>query len=203
MERVITYIDGFNLYYGLRSKGWKWAYWLNLQILASLFLRQNQQLITLKYFTSIINHPQDRHDRQAEYLNALSTLTNLEIFYGHYLSNTITCHYCHKTHDTFHEKMTDVNIAVELMTDSFLDKFDVALLLTADSDLIGPIKAVHKLFPRKKIITLFPPARYSNALKSVTYGYLSIGRDKLLKALFPNDIIQLNGHVLHKPAEWV
>jgi hypothetical protein len=30
---VIAYIDGFNLYHGLREKGWKWAYWLNLQAL--------------------------------------------------------------------------------------------------------------------------------------------------------------------------
>ena len=30
-ERVIVYIDGFNLYFGLRSKGWKKYYWLNLK----------------------------------------------------------------------------------------------------------------------------------------------------------------------------
>jgi hypothetical protein len=25
-ERIIAYIDGYNLYHGLREKGWKWAY---------------------------------------------------------------------------------------------------------------------------------------------------------------------------------
>ena len=29
MERVISYIDGFNLYFGLRSKGWRRFYWLS------------------------------------------------------------------------------------------------------------------------------------------------------------------------------
>jgi hypothetical protein len=36
---------------------------------------------------------------------------------------------------THHEKMTDVNIAVELLTDAFQDSFDVALLISADGDL--------------------------------------------------------------------
>ena len=31
MNRVIAYVDGFNLYYGLRSKEWKQFYWLNIQ----------------------------------------------------------------------------------------------------------------------------------------------------------------------------
>ena len=29
-QRVVIYIDGFNLYFGLREKGWKNLYWLNV-----------------------------------------------------------------------------------------------------------------------------------------------------------------------------
>ena len=29
MERIVAYIDGFNLYYGMKEKGWKYFYWLN------------------------------------------------------------------------------------------------------------------------------------------------------------------------------
>lgn len=32
MERVIAYVDGYNLYYGLRAKGWKRYYWLNAAV---------------------------------------------------------------------------------------------------------------------------------------------------------------------------
>ena len=39
IERVIVYIDGFNLYFGLKSKGWKRYYWLNLQKLAIKLLK--------------------------------------------------------------------------------------------------------------------------------------------------------------------
>jgi hypothetical protein len=42
--RTIAYIDGFNLYYGLRSKGWKRYYWLNLQMLAQNFFQPDSHL---------------------------------------------------------------------------------------------------------------------------------------------------------------
>ena len=32
MSRVIVYIDGFNLYFALRSKGWRKYYWLDLAL---------------------------------------------------------------------------------------------------------------------------------------------------------------------------
>lgn len=37
MERVIAYVDGYNLYYSLRARGWKRFYWLNIKALAEQF----------------------------------------------------------------------------------------------------------------------------------------------------------------------
>jgi hypothetical protein len=64
MERVIAYVDGYNLYYSLRSKGWKWFYWLNLQALVQRLLKPRQTLTALKYFTTIITEPDDKRRRQ-------------------------------------------------------------------------------------------------------------------------------------------
>ena len=33
VERVIAYVDGFNLYFGLKSKGWQRYYWLDVPAL--------------------------------------------------------------------------------------------------------------------------------------------------------------------------
>ena len=98
--------------------------------------------------------------------------------------------------------MTDVNIAVELMTDAFQDRFDVALLITADSDLVGPINAVQKLFGAKKIVVAFPPNRVSKALKGCAHGSLFIGRNTLAKCQFPREVVKPNGFVLRRPKEW-
>lgn len=119
MQRVIVYVDGFNLYYGLRSKNWKWFYWLNIQEMAQRMLKQRQILASTKYFTSIVKQPADKHKRQATFLEALRTLSDFQIYYGHFLSDMVTCSNCGRTHQTYHEKMTDVNIATELMSDAF------------------------------------------------------------------------------------
>ena len=202
MKRVIAYVDGFNLYYGLRSKKWKWFYWLNVQDLAQRMLKPDQTLVDTKYFTSIINRPPNKHKRQATYLEALQTLSDFQIYYGHYLWDTVTCRNCGHTYRTYHEKMTDVNISVELMSDAFQDRFDVALLISADSDLVGPVQAVQRLFSKKRIVTAFPPSRFSSALQNAAHAHTFVGRNVLSKSVFPNQVIKSNGFVLHRPAKW-
>jgi uncharacterized LabA/DUF88 family protein len=202
MKRIITYIDGFNLYYGLRAKGWKRFYWLNLRQVVLHLLKSDQTLAATKYFTTIVTSPEDQNRRQATYLEALATLPDFQIYYGHYLADTITCRNCGHTYTTHHEKMTDVNIAIELLSDAFEDRFDVALLISADSDLVGPVQRVRSLFPQKQVVAVFPPARYSNALKSVVAGTLHLGRVILAKSMFPDEIVKPNGFVLRRPAEW-
>ncbi|MBC8202393.1 MAG: hypothetical protein H8E91_01030 [Planctomycetes bacterium] len=44
MQQVICYVDAFNLYHGLRSKGWQKYYWLDLWKLAEQFLLANHEL---------------------------------------------------------------------------------------------------------------------------------------------------------------
>jgi uncharacterized LabA/DUF88 family protein len=202
MQRVIAYVDGFNLYYGLRSKNWKRFYWLNVQEMARRMLKPGQTLVSTKYFTSVVNKPADKHKRQATFLEALGTLSDLQVFYGHFLSDTITCNNCGHTYRTYHEKMTDVNIATELMSDAFQDEFDVALLVSADSDLVGPVRTVRRSFSKKRIVVAFPPNRYSNALKRAASAYTHIGRNVLSRSVFPDRVTKADGFVLQRPAQW-
>jgi uncharacterized LabA/DUF88 family protein len=202
MQRVIAYIDGFNLYYGLRASGWKQFYWLNLQQMARLLLISSQTLMKTKYFTSVVKQPPDKRKRQAVFLDALRTLSDFDIYLGHFLADKVTCRQCGHVYTTHHEKMTDVNIATELMTDAFQDHFDVALLVSADSDLVGPIRAVRQLFRDKVIVVYCPPRRYSNALKAVSNAYRHIGQQILAKSTFPDQITTATGHVLQRPVSW-
>jgi len=202
VNRVIAYVDGFNLYYGLRSKHWRWFYWLNIQSMVQRLLKPDQTLTVTKYFTSIVDSPPVKHQRQNEFLEVLRTLTDFKIYYGHYLSDTVTCVNCGYSYQAFHEKMTDVNIAVELMSDAYQDTFDIALLVSADSDLVGPIQAMRQLFSRKRVLVAFPPARYSNALKRVAHGYLNVSRNILYQSVFPDQVVAASGHILQRPATW-
>ena len=120
MERVIAYVDGYNLYYDLREKRWKRFYWLNIQAMVRHLLKPDQLLVTTKYFTTIVKQPADKRRRQAAFLEALQTLNDFHIYYGHFLADTVSCRNCGHTYKTYHEKMTDVNISSSKLTQSTL-----------------------------------------------------------------------------------
>ena len=201
-ERTIGYIDGFNLYFGLKTNNWKRYYWLNLQALMQNLLKPEQDLIHIKYFTTRVSSPPSQVKRQGTYIEALETLKDFSIYYGHFQPNTKTCKKCGDIQDVPNEKMTDVNIAVEMLTDAFENKFDTALFISADSDLVGMIKSIIRLFPEKKIVVIFPPARYSVALNTVAKGSFTIGRKKLAKSVFPDSVTKADGFILNKPDRW-
>jgi len=201
-QRVIVYIDGFNLYFGLKAARWKRFYWLNLQLMAKNLLKPGQELVFTKYFTSRISYPTDKQQRQSVFIEALETLNDLKIFYGHYQSDPQYCKKCGNKEMIPSEKMTDVNIAVEMMSDAYQDHFDTALLVSADSDLTAPIVTIKSLFPQKRVIVAFPPMRYSAQLQRVSDGYLQIGRANLAKSIFPDKIQKADRYMLQKPIEW-
>ena len=203
MQNVITYIDGFNLYFGLKDKGWKRYYWLNLVALAKCLLKPGQKLQKVKYFTSRISLPIDKAQRQNEFIEALETLSELTIYCGKYQANDITCTKCGHIMLKPNEKMTDVNIAVEMLADAFMDSFDVAILISADSDLTGPIKQIKKMFPQKQVIIAFPPSRFSYELQKIADATFPIGRKKFAESVFPEYITKKDGYVLKCPKRWI
>jgi uncharacterized LabA/DUF88 family protein len=199
---VIAYIDGFNLYFGLKSQKWQRYYWLDLKLLAKNLLKRHQELIFTKYFTSRVSFPPDKCRRQSTFIEALETLTDFQIFYGKYQLNSRQCRNCGQKDQIPNEKMTDVNIAVEMLADAFQDSFDVALLVSADSDLTAPVISIKRLFPQKEIVAAFPPQRFSTELAKHVHAYFTIGRANLAKSIFPERVQKADGYVLQCPTEW-
>ena len=171
--------------------------------MAQKLLRKDQRLIHTKYFTSRVSNNPEKQKRQNAFIDAVYTLTELEIFYGKYQMNPRTCNSCGVRDVVPNEKMTDVNIAVELLADAFTNSFDTALLISADSDLVAPVSKVRRLFPKKKIVVCFPPGRYSDDLKTAAGISMHIGRKIIAESQFPNEVIRASdGFVLRRPGRW-
>lgn len=200
-ERVIVYVDGFNLYFGMLESGIK-GKWLNLIALANALLKPNQELVAVKYFTSRVGNDPEKQKRQTIYIEALETV-NVQIFFGHYQKGSTECLRCGNKWMTFNEKMTDVNIATHLLIDAFQDNYDMAMLISGDSDLVPPIKNIHQLFTDKRVFVAFPPHRHNSSLSLVAKGSLIIGRKKILVSQFPSTLIKESGFILNKPKEWL
>ncbi|EXI65854.1 MAG: 6-hydroxy-3-succinoylpyridine 3-monooxygenase HspA [Candidatus Accumulibacter adjunctus] len=205
MTRVISYIDGFNLYFGLRSKGWRKYYWLDLVALSTSLLKPGQELQAVHYFTTRIRN--NRHNsqdiqRQNMYLEALGMRPALSLHFGHYLEKPKQCRKCGATWMDFEEKMTDVNIAVQLLADAFDDRFDTALLVSADSVLTSPVRQVRNRFPLKRIVVAQPPGRHSSELTKAATGFVTVGEDKLRQSQLPPLVARSDGFVLQRPTYW-
>jgi hypothetical protein len=80
--RVIAYVDGLDLRAGLTAKGWQRYEWLNVQALAQHLLKPGQELAATKYFAAPTSGPANVRVPQTTFVEALSTLGNLQIFYG-------------------------------------------------------------------------------------------------------------------------
>lgn len=205
MQRVTVYIDGLNLYYGLKSKGWRRYYWLDLHRLAQNLLHPGQSLAVVRYFTTQVSpraSGRAKRRRQDTYLEALATLPGLHIHYGYHLPKSISCLKCGSTRETYEEKMTDVNIAVELLGDAQDDTFDTAIIISGDSDLTGPIAAVRRRYPEKRVIVTFPPNRVSKQLREAAMASFTIGRKVLKDSQLPDRVTKADGYILTRPPSW-
>ena len=113
-----------------------------------------------------------------------------------------TCRLCGGLDIIPHEKMTDVNIAVEMMRDAFQERFDTALLLSADSDLCPPVRMIRELFPAKRVVVGFPPHRRSAELVNAASNHFVIGKGSLAKSQFPPEVVTSSGTILRRPETW-
>lgn len=200
-ERVIVYVDGFNIYFGMLEAGYYSCKWLNLKTLATSLLKPNQELWGVKYFTSRVSNNPEKQRRQSTYIEALES-EGIQIYYGHYQKDTIECKRCAHVWPNYNEKMTDVNIATHMLTDAYQDKYDMAMLVSGDSDLVPPIRAIHENFTNKRVFVAFPPKRFNNSVALVAKGSLTIGRKKISNCQFANEIKKKDGYILKKPNDW-
>lgn len=191
-QRVRVYVDGFNLYYGLHEKYGRKYLWLDLRALATSFLLDGQTLEGVYYFTARRRSGVESKANQSVYLSALR-LKGVQIVEGRFQEKPQTCNACGARWTSYEEKETDVNLCIRLLEDAVDDKFDVALVISADSDMVPAIRAVRRLRPTAKIVALFPPKRHSENVKRTAHAHFRIGKARLRQAQLP--------HAVHSPAK--
>ncbi|MCH7491511.1 MAG: NYN domain-containing protein [Gemmatimonadetes bacterium] len=200
--RVVVYVDGFNLYFGLKSKGYSRYYWLDIHLMATRFLKEGQKLVGVSYFTADISGPPSKVRRQQTFLDALLTHTPVRITRGHYLVKERQCRRCGSVQRIPEEKKTDSAISAQMVADAFTDRFDTAFLVSGDSDLVPPIEVIREHLPEKRVIVAFPPGRSSKDLRQAAHGWFYINQKTLRVSQLPNVVTKPNGHELRRPSRW-
>jgi uncharacterized LabA/DUF88 family protein len=218
LARTIVYIDGFNLYYrALRGTPHKW---LDIVAMSAASLPNHCQIERINYYTA---HVSGRVDpgaprRQHAYLRAIATLPNVVIHFGNFLvaqrwaglvqppdfrpalmlpaGPVPQVAYVWRTE----EKGSDVNLGVHLMRDAFQGNFDIAAVLTNDTDLVEPLRIVTR--ERGMQVTLLTPtAKPAVSLVAVSSNVRHI-QPYIGPCQLPDPILVPGKRPIRKPAGW-
>jgi uncharacterized LabA/DUF88 family protein len=199
----MVFIDGFNLYHGLKQKHGRKYLWLDLEALATSLLKPDQHLVSIKYFTARVRNDPQAEQRQSDYLDALSAhCAHLEVVNGRFQEKERRCRTCRSSWKVYEEKETDVSIAVALLEHGVRNDFDTALILSADSDLCPAVRALRRLRPNVRIIAAFPPRRSSGDLRLAVDAALTVGDAKIRQSQLPLAVVTNGGLTLKRPPHW-
>lgn len=202
------YIDGFNFYYrAVRNTPYKW---LDYSALVKNVYK-GHTFSEFHYFTAHVK-PYDgdksKVDRQNVYLRALKTIPGLSVHFGKFQTHPAMRPLAHPvpggpSHveilDT-KEKGSDVNLASQLLVDGFLNKYELAIVITNDSDLAEPIRMTRDILGRT-VFVLDPQDHVSKILQRVSSGYKNIRTWMLSASQFPEQIQDSHG-VISRPPQW-
>ena len=162
-----AYVDGLNLYHGLRDAGLLKFRWLDIERMvdslaadAGASLGMSLDVAHVVYCTSLVADNRAAR-RQDIYLQALEQhCARLAIRRGKYEPKVRKCANCDAEVEFETEKQTDVNLAVEMLMDAAKPggrRAEVQLLVTGDTDLIPAIRAVRTY--GVEVVAIAPPAR--------------------------------------------
>jgi len=200
-RRVAAYVDGFNLYNGMHDARQRRGLWLDLESLLSTLLLRDQSLVAVHYFTALVTGP--GRSAQQDYLIALEAQGKVTTTHvGRFQKKSMGCKACGATWTSHEEKESDVCLAVQLVEDAATNRFDVALIVSADSDMKPAIDSVRRIAPDKRLVAVFPPRRSSFTLQQATDASLQIFDRLPERHLLPSVVTVAPGHKVARPARW-
>jgi uncharacterized LabA/DUF88 family protein len=207
-KKTNVYIDGFNFYYGC-VKGTPYK-WLDFSKLCQ-FVLKGHHINQIRYFTALVRpRPDDPQQRQRQqvYIRALQTIQNLTVHYGHFLTGKKWMRLVNpplvgpptvrviRTE----EKGSDVNLATHILWDGFRGDYDIAVIVSNDSDLLEPIKIIRQelgvqvgvlnsqKYPSSELL------QEADFIRQIRAGAISLSQ-------FPAKITDANGTIT-KPSSW-
>jgi uncharacterized LabA/DUF88 family protein len=202
VKRIVALIDGFNVYHAIKNRrGWDRYKWLNYRKLASLFCRAKDTLEGVYYFTALATWLPDSVSRHRTFIRALET-EDVQVIYGKFKKKDRRCAVCRRVYSAHEEEETDVNIATHLFRLAVEDAFDIALVISADSDLVPAIKEARRTFPNKEIGIVVPPGQRAVELKQTADFHHKIRERHLISSAFPEEIDLPSGSKLVRPKTW-
>ena len=206
-KKIIVYVDGYNFYYGLRNGGarWKRTYWLDIIKLFERMMFPDQELVEVNYYSARPVDDLQAYNNQDELFSANVINPKFKLHLGHYKKKKFKCQNCGFKNKTYEEKESDVRVATGMLVDVFTKRCDVTVVVSADSDMIPSVEIIKEFAPNHPVINFIPPNQKSFALagKCDAVLWMEQYRARFVQSMLPDEVTLANGHVLHRPQNWI
>lgn len=172
--RIIIFIDGSNFYHRLKylTKDTDCSL-LNFNFVKFCeWLCGDNQLVEIRYYIGAIRR--QKNSKSEELYNNQQRLfyklqqKNIKIILGQLIQ--------HKD-KSYHEKGVDVRLSVEMIRLALQDKYDVAYLLSSDTDLVPAVEEILSL--GKKVKYIGADDSQSFGLSKTTQNYLILRQGEI------------------------
>ncbi len=201
--RGAIYYDGFNLYHAVDELHQPYLKWCDLRKLGELIARGHARTIERAIFcTAYFPGDHGKRVRHEAYVKALKS-SGVETRFGHTTTEPISCNSCDHSWNQPREKETDINLALALFEDACDDLYDVAFLVTADTDQASTVKAFRKRFPDKRIINVVPPGREpSKHLAALCHAKIKLTARHLDECVLREAVVKDGEKTIYRPREY-
>lgn len=199
-KRVAVYFDGFNMYYPIDESGKHYLKWVCLRKLASILASPHQgEVVRVVFCTAVPSEQDNRWIRHTTYNNVLRA-NNVDILLGHHVIDE---------NGARAEKQTDLNLGLSVICDANDDIFDIAFIVSADSDQAATARFLRERHPNKMLYMAAPwGLKPPNKASSYATGAFTISEETLEKAVMPQSVQGRTALILRPakydpPADWV
>jgi len=164
-ERVMVFIDGSNLYHSLKTFAKRTD--IDIGKLCNKLLRK-RPLVRIYYYNARVGLKQEpeRYRNQQAFFNSVNAVPYTELRIGRLV-------YYNWPNSPPYEKGVDVQLATDMLTHSFKNNYDVAILVAGDNDFVGALQSV-KDNGKHVEVALFGKESTSQRLRTVADRVIKI-----------------------------
>ena len=214
MAIVSAYVDGFNFYYGVKSKFGHRYLWLDVVELVRQ-LRPADDIAVVRYFTAVVKGEPAAAANQIEYIEAMQAHCGsvLDVQRGWFKPRGIgRCRICGQHFEcgcprkfrSYEEKETDVALGASMVEDAAAGRGNLTLLISADSDFAPAVRSMKRLDAQRPVILAMPPGNLRPHKRFSDVGYFNINETALRHAQLPQSVTEsVTGRVRNRPAKWM
>lgn len=164
-ERIMIFIDGSNMYHSLRH------FFKRTGIDIGKFCQKilgKRRLVRIYYYNAKVGQKEEpeRYQEQKKFFAGVEAIPYTELRLGRLVYNNWPG-------TPPYEKGVDIQLATDMITHSFKNNYDVAVLVAGDNDFVGALQAV-KDNGKNVEVALFGKERTSMQLRNVADKIVTI-----------------------------